>query len=308
MIPVKSYAATGYLHPLYAESLAEFGEPVELPHAGGWVLRRKTPILDLRDAMGCYPIFCCPRWQSLGADLAQLQNTVVALSLVTDPFGDYTPEILQSLFDVVVPYKQHFVADLSLPLEQYTSARHRKYARRALQRVSVEVCDCPVAHLDDWVRLYDCLVDRHHITGIRRFSRESFAKQLSVPGAVLFRAAEGDEPLSLDLWYVQGDAAYAHLVGTSPRGYEIQVSYALKRFILEYFTGKVRWANLAGVPGTTAEADSGLAGFKRGWSSGTRTAFFCGKICNRSDYQELVQATHSEKTDFFPAYRKGEFS
>ncbi len=308
MTSVKSHATTGYLHPLYAESLAEFGEPVELTHAGGWILRRRTPILDLRDAMGCYPVFCCSRWQSLGDDLAQIRNTVVAVSLVTDPFGDYTLDLLKSLFDVVVPYKQHFVADLSVPLEQYTSARHRKYARRALERVSVEVCDRPVAHLDDWVRLYDCLVDRHHITGIRRFSRESFAKQLSVPGAVMFRAAEADEPLSLDLWYVQGDVAYAHLVGTSPRGYEIQVSYALKLFILQYFTGKIRWASLAGVPGATTGADTGLAGFKRGWSSGTRMAFFCGKICNQSDYRELVRATQSEETDFFPAYRKGEFS
>jgi len=304
----ESDATTGYLHPLYAESLAEFGDPVQLVRAGGWMLRRRIPATDLQDAMGCYPICCCRRWHGLGDDLAQIQSSVVSVSMVTDPFGEYTPDLLRSLFDVTIPYKQHFVADLSLPLEQYTSTRHRKYARKALERTCVEVCDHPAEHLDDWVRLYDCLIDRHHITGIRRFSRESFAKQLSVPGLVMFRAIEADQLLSLDLWYVQGDVAHAHLVGTSPRGYEIQVSYALKLFILEYFTGKVRWANLGAVPGMKQEAGGGLAAFKRGWSSGTRTAFFCGRICDPSNYQKLVHTTGSEGTDIFPAYRKGEFS
>jgi len=33
--PAADDAATGYLHPGHAESLAEFGAPRELPHAGG---------------------------------------------------------------------------------------------------------------------------------------------------------------------------------------------------------------------------------------------------------------------------------
>ena len=56
-------AATGYLHRLYAESLAEFGEARELAAAGGWILQRPTPVLNLKDAMGCYPLFCCRDWQ-----------------------------------------------------------------------------------------------------------------------------------------------------------------------------------------------------------------------------------------------------
>jgi hypothetical protein len=299
---------TGYSHQFYAESLSELGDSVELPYAGGWILRRQTPVLNFLDAMGCYPIFCCQQWQKLGDDLAQLQKNLVSLSLVADPFGNYTPDFLKSLFDVTVPYKQHFIADLSVPLERYTSARHRKYARRALDKISVEVCDRPAIYLDEWVSLYDHLVARKHITGIHRFSRKSFAEQLSVPGLVMFRATEADEPLCLDLWYVQGDVAYAHLVGTSPRGYELQVSYGLKLFILQYFASRVRWADLGAVPGMKADANSGLAGFKRGWSSETRTAFFCGKIFNLSDYRELVRVTGSDETPYFPAYRKGEFS
>ena len=302
-----SGVATGYRHRLYAESLGEFGVPRELANAGGWILQRQTPIPGLQDAMGCYPLCCCHDWQRLKEDFGQLQDSVVCLSLVADPFGNHTPELLKSLFEVALPYKQHFIADLDLPLEQYTSARHRKYARRALQKITVEICSDPLAHLDEWVRFYGHLIARHQITGMRRFSRESFARQLSTPGMVMFRGTEGGETVSLDLWYVQGEVAQAHLVGTSPRGYELQASYAMKLSILQYFAGKVRWANLGAVPGVNADKSDGLAAFKRGWSSGTRTAFFCGKILNPVAYQELIRATQSEETQFFPAYREREF-
>jgi hypothetical protein len=265
-------------------------------------------VLDATDAMGCYPLFCCGDWRRLGDDLHELQNKIVSLVLVSDPFGNYTPELLKSVFDVVRPYKEHFVADLSLPLEQFTSARHRKSGRKTLQKISVEVCPDPLAYLDEWVWLYGQLIERHRIRGMRCFSRDAFAKQLAVPGLVMFRATEGKEPLSLDLWYVQGDVAQAHLVGTSPRGYELQVSYGLKLFILQHFTGKVRWVNLGAVPGVSTDANNGLASFKRGWSSETRTAYLCGKILNPSAYHELVRATRSENVEFFPAYRAGEFS
>ena len=299
---------TGYLHRLYAESLAEYGAPRELTNAGGWILERHTPISGLQDAMGCYPLFCCLDWQRLEDDLNQLRDTVVSVSLVTDPFGNYTPDLLKSLFDVVLPYKQHFVADLSLPLEQFTSPSHRKYGQRALQKISVEICSNPVTHLDEWVMLYNHLIERRQITGMRRFSRECFARQLAVPGLVMFRATVEDEPLSLDLWYIQGEVAQGHLVCTSPHGYELHVSYGLKLYILQYFTGKVRWVDLGALPGLKGDINDGLASFKRGWSSETRTAFFCGKILNPRAYQELVRATRSEDTDYFPAYRRGEFS
>ena len=35
-----------YADPLYAASLGEFGEPVELPRSQGWVLRRATQVVD----------------------------------------------------------------------------------------------------------------------------------------------------------------------------------------------------------------------------------------------------------------------
>jgi hypothetical protein len=306
--PSESPTAIGYLHQSYAESFAELGTPWELRHARGWVLRRPTPLGKYYDAMGCYPLLCCGDWQRLGDDLRELQNAVISFSFVADPFGNHTPELFRSLCEVVQPYKQHYVADLALPLEAYTSARHRKFGRRALQRIRVEVCGDPATHLEEWIRLYGYLVERHHISGMRRFSPEALRQQLSVPGLVMFRASEGGEPLGLDLWYVQGDVAQAHLAGTSPRGYELHVSYGLKLFILQYFTGKVRWLNFGGTSGVDVDPHDGLAVFKRGWSSETRTAFFCGKILNPAVYGELARANQGHHSNFFPAYRQGEFS
>jgi hypothetical protein len=33
---------TGYLHPDYAQSLSEFGEPLQLQKSGGWLLERRV--------------------------------------------------------------------------------------------------------------------------------------------------------------------------------------------------------------------------------------------------------------------------
>ena len=60
---------TGYLHPLYAASFAEFGTPSELPECGGWILERKILGFPYRDAMGCYPLLACKDWAHLSEDV-----------------------------------------------------------------------------------------------------------------------------------------------------------------------------------------------------------------------------------------------
>ena len=299
---------TGYLHPGYAESLAEFGTPCPLTRCGGYLLVRQIPDTDCQDAMGCYPLFCCHDWTRLREDLEELRDRLVSVTLVTDPFGNYDEQLLRKTFGFVIPYKEHFVADLGRPLEEFTSARHRKYGRKAMRNFAVEVCSDPTMHLEEWIRLYSHLMERHHVTGLRCFSREALARQLAVPGMVMFRATEGNEPLSLDLWYVQGEVAQAHLVGTSPRGYELHVSYGLKLFILQYFTGKVRWLNLGAGAGLASLATSGLTEFKRGWSSATRQVYLCGLTLDATRYEEITRARGASQTEYYPAYRDGEFA
>src|SRR5436190_23288915 len=95
---------TGYMHPRYAQSLAEFGSPRHLPRSGGWILEREIPGFPYRDAMGCYPLFACRDWSRLHEDLEELHSDLVTLTLVADPFGDYDLSTLQHCFgDLVSP-------------------------------------------------------------------------------------------------------------------------------------------------------------------------------------------------------------
>src|SRR5947209_826906 len=89
----------GYAHPLYAQSLAEFGTPLELPGCGGWLLERPIRGADCRDAMGAYPLFACQDWSQFAADCEALRGRLVSLALVPDPFGPFDPASVAERFD-----------------------------------------------------------------------------------------------------------------------------------------------------------------------------------------------------------------
>ena len=299
----------GYLHPDYAASLAEFGAPRELPRCKGWVLVRSVAGSSHRDAMGCYPLFACQDWSRLHEDLETLEG-LVSLALVTDPFGDYSPDYLRRCFpDVMRPFKEHYVIDLSASPLDSVCRHHRRYARKALRHVVVERCEEPLAFLDDWVRLYDHLIERHRIRGIPAFSRRAFEIQLQVPGLIAFRAVYGGKTVGMLLWYVQGEVGYYHLGASSPAGYEQRASFALFWRAFEYFIERadLRWLNLGAGAGLKRNVADGLSRFKRGWATGTRTAYFCGRIFDREKYEHLVRARGVPPTPYFPAYRLGEF-
>src|SRR2546427_3287141 len=140
---------TGHMHPLYAGSLREFGHPRKLPHSGAWILERPIHKSPYRDAMGCYPLLACENWQDLETDLAGLEDELVSLAVVTDPFGNYTVPHLRRCFNHVVrPFKEHFIVDLSRPLESYVQEHHRRNARKALQNIEAERRAHPVEFLD----------------------------------------------------------------------------------------------------------------------------------------------------------------
>jgi hypothetical protein len=298
---------TGYLHPRYAESLAEFGTPRELPRCGGWILERRVPGFPYKDAMGCYPLFACRDWSQLHADLAELGDDLVSIALVPEPFGRYDRADLEQCFpDRVVPFKDHSVFDLSKSPQLLVSRHHRKCARRALTEMTIEAHPDPPAFLDEFVRLHQTLVARHQITGLRAFSRQAFALQLETPGAVLLRAIHHGENVGATLSFVQGEVGYGHVLALSEKGYELGATYALYWFSLQHFADKVRWYSVGGMPSITSKSTEGLDFFKRGWSPHRRRAYFCGRILNPQRYAEIMQVTAGPATDFFPAYRHGE--
>lgn len=304
--------ATGYLHSSYAQSLSEFGSPINLINSQGWLIKRQIPGTPYYDAMGCYPIFTCHDWSQLHVDLDELDEDgeLVSLSMVTDPFGEYDVPYLKRCFkDVVIPFKEHSIIDLSRPLDSFVGKHHRRYSKKALRSVHIERCVNPEDLLEDWLCLYKTLIERHSISGIAAFSRSSFAEQFHVPGMIAFRAVEKDITVGMLLWFVQGKVGYYHLGAHSARGYELRSSFALFWYAIEYFPANgLSWLNLGAGAGVRADGTDGLSRFKDGWSTGTRTAYFCGRIFNHAKYSEIVKAKNVGATDYFPAYRKGQFA
>lgn len=300
-------ASAGYVHAAYAASFSTAGEPLELPAAGGWLIKRAIPNSTAYDAMGCYPLFACSRWSQLGEDLAALQPELVSLALVADPFGDYTAGDLAELFDVVSLFKQHYVVDLQPGWEQRIAENHRRNARKALRDVQVEVVAQPQAVAGEWVELYQNLIRRHQIRGVAAFSPASLACQLAVPGLLLLRASAQGETVGMTLWVIQNDVAYYHLAAYSDRGYMLRSSFALFWRAFEELQGRVSQLGLGAGAGLQS-GDDGLTRFKRGWSTGVRPAYFCGKIFQPETYAAIVAARRGLQTAYFPLYRAGEFA
>jgi hypothetical protein len=297
----------GYFNSRYAAALAEWGEPVALPSCGAWLLRRSITGSDRRDLMGCYPVFCARDYSRLPEDLTSLASGHVSLALVVDSFSGVDEAFLRSHFDRVLAFKAHFVAELDRPWEQIATKHHRYYARKALAKLVVEPVTDPLSFLDDWCDLYGHLVRRHELRGIKAFSRQSFAAQLALPGLVALRAVHEGRTVGAHLWMQHEGVAQSHLAAVNDQGYELMAAYALYVGAIQYFTGKVRWLNFGAGAGLSIDATDGLTQFKRGWSTASRTAWFCGKILQPDAYASLTSETGKQGTNYFPAYRQGEF-
>jgi hypothetical protein len=273
-------------------------------------LKRKIPDFPYYDGMGCYPLFACRHWTNLPRDLEDIGSKLVSLSLVTDPFGEYdVPHLRRCFRDLVVPFKKHYTVDLHCSLDGFVSSHHRRYARKALRHVDVERCQDPTQFRNEWVGLYANLVKRHELRGIPAFSTASLAQQLEVPGMVLLRVTHKEATVGMTLWYVQGEVGYYHLGAYSEAGYGLRASFALFLFAIQYFaTTGLRWLDLGAGAGIKSNDIDGLTRFKRGWATGTRPAYFCGRIFNRTRYLEIAKAKDAFGTGYFPIYRSGEFS
>jgi hypothetical protein len=296
---------SGYAHPLYAASFRSNSQAIELKQSGSWILKRKIIRTDHYDAMGCYPLFCCRNWPSLKQDFKALGKDIYTLSVVTDPFGKYKYKDLQSTFNhIATPYKKHFVIDLSKDPKTYISSHHQRNIRTALKSVQVEFSDQPKRLVPTWIKLYQQLIQRHDIQGVAAFSAQTLTDQLGVPGIKVFYAMESSSIIGMMLWYIQQQVAYYHLAAYTDRGYELKASFALFQKAIDYFSATgLSWISLGAGAGVQGNATDGLTRFKKGWSTGTRMAYFCGHVFNQKGYSELLQERGIKEEPFFPAYR-----
>ncbi len=304
------HVATGYLHQVYAEALAEGCRVVALPRSGAHLIERPTPAAGHLDLTWAYPILSCQDWAGLEADIADLGTDYVTVSAIADPFGDYDEQLLRSAFpDVCRVFKHHFVTDLSQSTDSFVAGHHRRNVKKARRAVDVERADDVARYLETWTELYDKLIARHTISGVQRFSPASFRTQFEVPGLEVFVARSDGEIVGMLLWFVQGSVAYYHLGAYAPQGYELRASFALFDAVIEEFRSRgLESLSLGAGAGVDADADDGLTRFKRGWSTGTRPAYFLGRVLDGATFNHLAAASPQTAHGYFPPYRYGEYS
>lgn len=300
----------GYLDSAYAMSMAGNGKLVPLPKSGGGIIVREIPGSDLKDAMAPHPFLVCRDWRSLKDDIAGLDPSLVSLVAVTDPLADVKESELRASFNHLVrPYKEHFIMDLSRPLDSFIHPHHLRWARRALKNVEVEHCEEPLDHLGEWLGLYGNLIRRHEIRGAARFTEESLRLQFQVKGLSIFRALREGKTIGMILFMVQGEHGYFHLGAYNEAGYRNKASYALVWSIFQHFAGtELKTLDIGAGAGAFGDADDGLTLFKRGWASGTRMTYLCGAIIDARAYSRLSISEQADAPGYFPAYRGGEFS
>lgn len=290
--------ACGYRSAAYADSLTAFGRALPLGNTGGFVIERKIAGNAAVDLMGPYPLFSCTHWDALSDGLAALGTDAVSLTLVTEPFCPLSIGQLAAMFPLCRPLHDHYLIDLDAPLK--LSRHHQRKLRRSVA-IEMRARPAQASDLDDWARLYEGLIVRKSIKDLRKFDRESFRLQLSVPGAHLISAWEHDVMVGADLYYQDCGHVFAHLSAYSERGYAHSVSYPMMGHAVEYFRGKSKFIDLGGVPAGA----SGLLEFKAGWTGITRPSHLCGKVLNPARYAELCEGL--PEAAYFPAYRQSEF-
>ncbi len=258
--------------------------------------------------MGAYPYLSCRDWSMISQDIQELDPNLVSVALATDPFGDYDEALLNECFNGSVRrWKEHYVIDLRLPIDEIGSKSRRKNARRSLRKVDVEVVSDPAHWLDEWIFLWSQLVQRHRIFGLRAFSRSAFMKQLAVPGVVVLQAKHHEDIVGAQMYFIDGDIVHSHLSTTTSEGYRLGVTGAMDQFSIAYFADRAHWLNLGGGLGSSKGKLDGLSYYKKSWATNTRWSYFCGHVINRERYDSIVNASGLSPTSYFPLYREGEY-
>jgi len=230
---------------------------------------------------------------------------------VADPFAPAAIVDLSRCFQLVRPFKKHFVIGVGDSAERHIDRHHRYYARRALKQMQVKLVNDPKTCLDDWVRLYQVLIERHQLRGIKAFSKAAFAIQFEVPGLMIFRARRNGRTIGMHLWYLQSGIAYSHLSAFDQEGYSLRAAYALHSSAIEEFkqnhAQELHWIDLGSGAGVTENESDGLSIFKRGWATAEKVKYFCGSIFDPEAYESLTAANRGG-SDYFPLYRARELA
>lgn len=287
-----------YATQAYVQSLAHTGRATPLPQWGTWVISR--PIADgLSDCCGAYPLAVLAPDADLPGGLDALRRSgAVSVTLVLDDYHRPDLQHLSAHFDLVRPFKTHYVIDRQAGAFA-PSSHHRYEIKRALKAVEVRELALS-ACLPQWEGIYRNLVTRHGLTGVHDFPPAHFEALAAMQGVVCVGAFHDGALVAAHLWIVHGDCVHSHLAASSALGYALNASYAVYDYSIRFFAG-ARVMNLGGGAGSADDPADGLARFKRGFANARAQGYLCGAILNPGVYAHLAQGIPPGA--YFPLYR-----
>lgn len=291
-----------YTSETYARAFTEHS-PFYLPHSQSWVLQRAIPQSPYHDITACYPRFPLFSPQALADDLKHISQQAVSFTLATDATTPIPADTLSELFDVVRPFKIHYLHTNEKPRE--LTKHHRYEVKQAHRHCTVNVVAF-ADYLAPWLELYQNLVKHHQITGFQNFNEQYFTQLLQTENLITLGAFDVNNNLiAMHLWYQYQDTLYSHLAASSDQGYQLRASYAIYDTLIREFPA-IRTIDFGSGAGNSHDPNNGLTRFKQGFANDSQQSYLCGKILDQPRYNELVNKTFSlSPQDYFPLYRKG---
>jgi hypothetical protein len=290
-----------YASKSYAETLFHMGRSVDVPEWGSYVIARSIPGGLGEDIIGCYPLSILRPDADISAGLVRLRNAgFVSATLILDDFHRPSTDVLESTFDLVRPFKTHFLH--RGPLSNYKPGRdHRYKINRAYRTVATKTINL-VDHIDGWIALYDGLTERHNLSGMHVFPRDCYEMLARIPGIHTIGGFIGEEMVSCHIWVVHKGRVHSHLTASSALGYTNRAAYAVSDTSIKYFAD-AELINFGGGAGLGADANDGLTQFKRGFSNDQAKSYICGSVLDRAAYERLSHKKEVSRDEYFPAYR-----
>jgi hypothetical protein len=266
-------AHEGSTHPYcsedYARALEEPGvERMRVAALGTYVMVREGET-GIRQATAVQPFGSLDPSADPGAGLEALRKAEIgSFSLITDPMWSAELSELRAAFDLCRPFKPYYAVDREVGLEIRKRHRNRiNQARRVGEIKDVSLAD----HLDRWLELYRCNVDRRQIA--RPFTPAYFAQLAEFEGLRTVALIADDEIVTMSLWIVHGDTMYFHDGASDDAGMAISGAYATFAHAID--SADCRYVLLGGSAGIRDEPESGLSVFKRGFANTTVVSYIC---------------------------------
>ena len=224
----------------------------------------------------------------------------VRFELFTDYYKHYDGEIETRTHNVV--------RSLEMPLDEIWmdfKQKVRKNVKRANSNGLQIIVENTDEHIEDFLRIYYCTMDRTNADEAYYFSRQ-FYKNLSEmkDNVMYFYVVYQGQIISTELVIYGKNNCYSYLGGGTDREYfELRPNDFLKYEI-------IKWAKEKGlknfVLGGGAGKDDGIFQYKRCFAPHGEYSFYIGrKIFDYNTYQYLVDLRTGEELhmDFFPLYR-----